>query len=117
MLIDLGAPEDGPYAVYWPRDSIVVAHGVSYEVARAIACVLRDDRTRWMGEPTTFAEPEIAVMRRDIGDFVTPEHARNGREYVKDRLLPADISTRVEHYEVQFAKGQVEFDFSTLPGS
>lgn len=110
---------NGDYTVYWPKDSIRAIYGADYGTARTIACVLRDERTRWMGEPTSFAEPVIARVRRPLGPDAraTYDQVRTATVYVKDKLLPADISVRVRSTSAnaKFPGAPYRFDFSTLP--
>lgn len=109
---------EGDYTVYWPKDSIRVISGADYGTARTIACILRDKRTRWMGKPTTFAEPVIARIRRPLDTWATFDQVETKTIYVKDKLLPADISCvtssrRLE--QAEFPKAPYRFDFASLP--
>jgi hypothetical protein len=110
---------DGGYTVYWPKDSVRVIRGADYGTARTIACILRDERTRWMGKPTTFAEPVITRVRRTLGSdcWATADQVRSATVYVKDRLLPADISVEVpcSFGRAKFPKAPYQFDYATLP--
>ncbi|WP_439592412.1 hypothetical protein [Microbacterium sp.] len=120
IIRDLGGGA-GDYTVYWPKDSIRVIDGSSYEVARAVYCLLRDERTRWMGAPTSSIPAVIARIRRDLapgGGFAGLTQAQNSRVYVTDRHLPADISTLPDDpYTIHFNRTghRSEFDFSSLP--
>lgn len=115
---------DGDYTVYWPKDSIRVILGADYATARTLMCILRDERTRWMGKPTTGAEPVLARARRPLnssGEWATFEEVATSTTYVKDRLLPADIRVEdVDSYSferAQFPGAPYRFDYSTLPES
>ena len=115
---------NGDYTVYWPKDSIRVIVGADYATARTIMCILRDERTRWMGEPTTGAEPVLARARRPLGanwEWATFNQVATPTVYVKDRLLPADIRVEdVDFYsfeQAQFPGAPYRFDYSTLPES
>ena len=110
---------NGDYTVYWPKDSVRVIYGADYGTARTIACILRDERTRWMGKPTTLAEPVIARLRRPLVSdcWATYDQVRTATVYVKDKLLPADISVRVpsSSANAEFPQAPYRFDYSTLP--
>lgn len=111
---------DGPYTVYWPKSSIRVIRGADYGTARAIACILRDDRARWMNEPTTYVAPVIARARAELGtqERATPDQARSSTIYVHDKLLRGDIRVHRESLEMLQYEGEqlpARFDYSTLP--
>lgn len=110
---------DTEYTVYWPRDSIRVIPGSSYGVARAVYCLLLDDRTRYMGEPTVNFVPELSRLRRELSSRYWASNDEVGRStiYAKDRLLPWDISTQVPLRPIEMAEPGVSLrlDFSTLP--
>lgn len=109
---------DGDYTVYWPKDSIRVISGASYEVARAVYCALRDPRTRWMGRPTSDLPAFISFIRRDLAPgfgFASEEQVASARVFAKDRLLPWDISCHVEDRPTEIFSTTRRFDFSTLP--
>ncbi|WP_157412216.1 hypothetical protein [Agreia sp. Leaf283] len=111
---------DGSYTVYWPKNSIRVIEGADYGTARTIACILRDERTLWMGESTTFAEPVIARVRASLGSkpHATFEEVRTGTVYTKDKLLPGDIRVKVPSAfigQAEFPGAPYRFDYATLP--
>ena len=111
---------DGDYTVYWPKDSIRVIVGADYGTARTVACILRDERARWMGDPTTFTEPVIARVRRSLGSKprASLNEVRTATVYAKDKLLPADISVSLPPSDAEQAKfpgAPYRFDYSTLP--
>jgi len=108
----------GDYTVYWPKDSIRVIAGSDYGTARTIACVLRDGRTRWMGGPTTFAEPVIARLRRSLDSWASFDQVRTATVYAKDKLLPADISSVAATWDLEqaeFPGAPYRFNYATLP--
>lgn len=112
----------GEYTVYWPKDSIRVIAGSDYGTARAVACILRDGRTRWMGEGTSAAEPVIARVRRPLASqpWATTDQVRSSTVYVQDKLLPNDIRVSgilPSMTEAEYPGGPYRFDFSTLPES
>jgi len=119
MLRDLAGDEStGNYTVYWPKDSIRVIPGASYAVARTVAAVLGDPRTRYMGEKTDARPAEVSRPRRDYSDdWATNAQVGSRTVYVKDRLLPWDISVDVGDFEFKQVERAVEYriDFSTVP--
>jgi len=111
---------DGAYTVYWPKTSIGVITGADYGTARTIAWILRHERARWMGKPTTFAEPVIARVRTPLGSnpWATLQEVRTATVYVKDKLLPGDISVIASSSHIgqaRFPGAPYRFDYATLP--
>lgn len=108
------------YTVYWPKDSIRVIPGSTFAVARTVFALLRDPRTRHMGNPTADRPAEIALVRRDLArpnEWATFSQVDNDTVYAKDRLLPGDISANVGWAPTQLSAPGVTYrlDLATLP--
>lgn len=109
----------GDYTVCWPKGSVRVIRGADYGTARTVACILRDERTQWMNQPTTFVEPVIARIRRPLNDRtrVTSPEAFKSTVYTKDRLLGGDFfaagSLDLKFTDLDFPRWR--FDYSSLP--
>ena len=107
------------YTVYWPKDSIRVIPGSSYEVARTVVAILKDGRTRYMGAPTNTAAAEISLVRREIyqPEWASDDQVNNGTVFAEDRLLPWDISVSLPFHVTEQADPGVTYrlDLSTLP--
>ena len=108
------------YTVYWPKDSIRVIPGSSYAVARTVLAILRDPRTRHMGHPTVNQSAELSIVRRELAspnEWAGLDQVNSSTVYVKDRLLPADISVSMAPQDLEMADPNVtlRLDLSTLP--
>lgn len=121
MIEDLlGETDPDPeYTVYWPKDSIRVIPGSSYAVASTVHAILRDARTFYMGEPTANVAAELSLVRRDLNSryWASNEQVNRPTVYVKDRILPWDISTRLPMiHTIEQAEPGVTYrlDVSTL---
>lgn len=117
MLERLGGGH-GDYTVYWPKDSIRVIPGSSYAVARTVFCILREEGTVWMGEPTATERPIIARVRRELSpaEIASVEQVRSARVFKRDLMLPADIRTHTDDdLGLQLGVPSQTFDFASLP--
>jgi len=93
-------------------------------VSAAASAAASLTNTRWMGQPTTKAEPVLARVRRPMvsgSDWASDAQVASNTVYKSDRMLPWDISVRLDIRatlgQANFPRAPYRFDYSTLPES